>query len=84
MTNKERADDLLHHIITSWNDVHKRRNDTVRLILAHDDEIRRECADRAVKWYNEPDNQNYMERYDDDEYWNNALTAAIIGKEVRK
>jgi len=51
------------------------------LITAHDDAIRRECAERAVKWYNEPDNQNYMEKFNDDEYWDNELRAAILGTE---
>lgn len=52
--------------------------------LAHDDAIRRECAERAVKWYNEPDNQNYLEKYDDDEYWDCQLRDAILGKEGGK
>jgi hypothetical protein len=76
MTNKVALDalcaDILAHGVPSAT------------LGAYADEIRQECADRAVKWYNEPDNQNYLEKYDDDEYWNNALTAAIIGKEAGK
>jgi len=47
--------------------------DTIRY-SAHDDAIRRECADKAVEWFNEPDL----------EYWNNQLRYAITGKEPTK
>jgi len=47
-------------------------------ITARDERIRRECAEKAVSWYNEPD-VSHEEKYDDDEYWNNALRAAIMG-----
>jgi len=66
MTNEERADDLVHHIITSWNDVHKQRGDTVRLILAYADEIRRECANiirTRVEGNNSPKEQPDFDIY---------------------
>jgi len=71
MTNEEEADDLLHHIITSWNDVHKNRYDTVQIILAYADEIRRECSEIAEELVsNEP--------------WSlGDLRAAIMGKEAK-
>ena len=55
MTNEERAEDLLHHIILSWNNHHHQREDTVAIILAHDDAIRRECADNWEReWWGFP------------------------------
>ena len=44
------------------------------------DAIRRDCADRAVAWYNAPRDPLY-EYEDDDEYWNESLRAAILATE---
>jgi hypothetical protein len=50
---------------------------------AHDDAIRRECANRAVAWFNTADPAFY-EHEDDDAYWDEKLRAAITGKETEK
>ena len=49
-------------------------------LAKHDDAIRRECAERAVAWYNSPRDALY-EHEDDDEYWNESLRAAILATE---
>ena len=70
--DEDRALELLH---STW---FIRREIAVGIVLAFIKEIRAEAADRAVAWYNEPD-VSHEEKYDDDEYWNNALRAAIMG-----
>jgi len=88
MTNEERADDLLHHIILSWNNHHHQRDDTVKIILAYADEIRRECAKEIrakVDGKNSPDGQPefgiYMRGVCDAV---EEACAAIMGKEARE
>jgi hypothetical protein len=44
---------------------------------------REKCAERAVKWFNDPVNPCYAQEYDDD-YWDQELRAAIIAKEGGK
>ncbi len=49
------------------------------LITDRDERIRRECADRAVAWYNSSFDE-YEEHVTDDEWWDKGLRSAIMGE----
>jgi RNA processing factor Prp31 len=48
-------------------------------ITDRDERIRRECADRAVAWYNSSFDE-YEEHVTDDEWWDKGLRSAIMGE----
>ncbi len=46
-------------------------------------EERKKAAERAVEWYNRDFGSDvFQEHEDDDEWWNNGLRAAILGKDT--
>lgn len=86
---KETASDIMANAYESFSDYYQGSSsfdsDGAAVIIqsAIDTAVREaleQAAERAVKWTNKPNDLAFEHEYDDD-YWNDALRAAILGGE---